>query len=165
MAGSDILRLLAKISNVLDDARLYDLEIDINWETLCEIYDLDEVVGYYNGSYFNQYGIDVIVRNLFNKDPLLFKTVMTYISNRYSIPVLEEYLEEYSYLFNSNDINFENKLDKDNLKMFISFNSADGDDAVKIQDFFKNCNTRNYISYPQFDSKEIRKHRDSKEAR
>ena len=33
------------------------------------------------------------------------------------------------------------------------------------KDFFKNCNTRNYISYLQFDSKERRKHRDSKEAR
>ena len=142
MAAGDISRLLAKVSSVLDEDNLWNLGINIDWQTLCEIYNLDGIVGYYNGGYFNQYEVDVLVRNLLKKDFLLFKTVITYISNRYNLPILEDYLNEYPELFNiQKRINFENKLDKNNLKMFISFSSKD-DNAVNL--IFSNLS---YFSY------------------
>lgn len=140
MSAGDISRLLAKVSSVLDDNNLWDLGINIDWETLYEIYKLDGIVGYYDNGYFNRYEIDVFVRNLLKKDVLLFKTVITYISNRYDLPILEEYLNDYPELFKvQKRIKFENNLDKNNLKMFISFSNKDDEEAEKIQNFFKKC--------------------------
>lgn len=140
MSVGYISRLLAKVSSVLDDDNLWNLGITIDWETLSNIYNLDGVVGYYNNGYFYSYEIDILVRNLLSKDFLLFKVVILYIANRYSLPILEEYLDEYDNLFdNDKKINFENSLDADNLKVFISFSNKNGAEALKIHNFFKEC--------------------------
>ena len=147
MSSEDITRLLGKVSSVLDDDDLWNLEISIDWEALYEIYKLDGIVGYYNNGYFNRYEVDVIVRNLLKKDLSLFKTVITYISNRYGLPILEEYLNEYSELFEvKKRIDFKNNRDKNNLKMFISFSNKDGKEAEKIQKFFKTCGLDCFLS-------------------
>ncbi len=150
----NISKLLAKVSNALD----YDVyeDINLNWESLAEMYNIENEVGYYNGSYFNIYSIDIIVKNIFYRSRLLFKEVFYYISNRYDVPILEEYLNDYDYLFDDTigEISFENEIDADNIKIFISFNSNDSDEAVKIQDFFLNCGVDCFLSKTSIDISE-----------
>ena len=147
MGAGDISRLLGKVSSILDDNNLWDLGIKIDWETLYELYKLDGIAGYYNDDYFNRYEVDVIVRNLLKKDFMLFKDVMTYISTRYNLPILEEYLNDYPMLFEiQKGIDFENHFDKNNLKMFISFSNKDDEEAEKIQDFFEKCGVDCFLS-------------------
>jgi hypothetical protein len=148
MSYEDVSILLAKISGVLDDEILYDLQININWETIANIYDIVEDIGEYNGGYFYPYAIDIIVKNIFNKDKFLFKEVFIYIANRYDFQIIEELFDEYDYLFKdySRDIAFENDMDANNLNMFISFNSNNSEEAKKIQDFFKKGNVNCFLS-------------------
>ena len=135
MFNSDISNFLAKISSVLDERNLYDFGIQIDWESLAELYDLYDEIGEYNGNFFNIYVSDVIVRNIFEKDTKIFKNLISYISNRYNLPILDEYLEEYKDLLHSEDLinDFPNKMDKDDLKIFISFSNIDSEEALKIQ--------------------------------
>ena len=44
MSSEDITRLSGKVSSVLDDDDLWNLEISIDWESLYEIYKLDGVI-------------------------------------------------------------------------------------------------------------------------
>ena len=148
MFNSDISNFLAKISSVLDERNLYDFGIQIDWESLAELYDLYDEIGEYNGNFFNIYVSDVIVRNIFEKDTKIFKNLISYISNRYNLPILDEYLEEYKDLFHSEDLinDFPNKMDKDDLKIFISFSNIDSEEALKIQEYFKNCGVDCFLS-------------------
>lgn len=148
MSYGDISKLLAKISGVLDNDILYDLQINIDWETIANIFDIFDDIGEYSGGYFYPYAIDIIVKNIFNKDKFLFREIFIYIANRYDLQIIETLFDEYDYLFKgySDEIDFENDMDANNLNIFISFNSNDAKEAKKIQDFFKKCNVNCFLS-------------------
>lgn len=148
MLDSDISSFLAKISAVLDERNLYEQDIQIDWESLAKLYNLTDEIGEYNGNFFNQFVSDEFVRNIFKKDEQIFKNFISYISNRYNLPILKEYLEEYNELFSSEDLTnyFPNKMDKNNLKIFISFSNIDSKEALKIQEYFKNCGVECFLS-------------------
>lgn len=148
MFNLNVLNCLAKISSVLDHENLYAEDILIDWESLAELYDLYDEIGEYNGSYFKTYTSDVIVKNIFEKDENIFKNFIIYVSNRYDLPILEEYIEECEDILGSEDfsLNFTNKMDKNDLKIFISFSNKDSKEALKIQEYFKNCGVECFLS-------------------
>lgn len=148
MFDVNVLSFLAKISSVLDGRNLFEEGIEIDWESLAELFDLYDELGEYRGNYFMVYASDIFVKNIFEKDEYIFETFIRYISNRYTLPILDEYLEEHNDLFSSEDfkIDFPNKKDKDVLKIFISFSNMDSEEALKIQEYFKNCGVECFLS-------------------
>lgn len=143
----DISILMGKIANVLDDDQLYYWGIKIGWEAIAKIYDIFDEVGTYENGVFNKFSTDIIIANIFKKDKSLFKNVFAYIASRYELQILEECMQEYEVILEDNlGFSLDNGIDIDNIKMFISFNSNDDKEAVKIQDFFINCGVDCFLS-------------------
>lgn len=147
MEEKDISELLGKIANALDDNQLHYWNIKIEWESIAEIYDIFDEVGKYENEVFKKYPTDLIISNVFKKDKTLFKNVLSYIATRHYLPILKEYMEEYETIFDNNlDFTLDNDVDSSNLRIFISFNNNDSKEAVKIQEFFKNCGVECFLS-------------------
>ena len=137
-----------------------EFDIKIEWEVIAEIYDIFDEVGTYENGFFNKYPTDLIIINIFKKNKSLFKDVFLFIANRYNLIRLEQYLEEYEYIFNDDlKFSFDSETNTDNLKMFISFSNEDSEEAVKIQDFFKNCGADCFLSKTSIDISEQYKSR------
>lgn len=147
--------LIGNVSNALDDGQLFYWNVKIEWEAIAKIYDIFDEVGTYENGVFEKYPTDIIVANIFKKDKFLFKDVFTYIANRYGLKVLKECMTKYeTTLNNDSNLSFENEMDIDNLKIFISFNSNDSDEAEKIQEFFINCGVDCFLSKTSIDISE-----------
>lgn len=152
MQEKDFSMIIGKVSNALDDGQLYYLDVKIEWEAIAKIFDIFDEVGTYENGIFEKYPTDIIVANIFKKDKFLFNKVFTYIAGRYRLQLLNEYMMEYeSVLDNGLDFTFENEMDADNLKMFISFNSNDDEEAEKIQKFFIKCGVDCFLSKTSID--------------
>lgn len=147
MEKNDISELLGKIGNILGDDQLFYWNVKIEWESIAKIYDIFDEVGIYENGVFKKLPTDMIIANIFKKDKFLFKNVLTYILTRYDLPILKECLNEYETILD-NDLGFtlDNEVDSTNLKIFISFNNNDSEEAVKIQEFFKNCGVKCFLS-------------------
>ena len=155
MQEKDFSMIIGKVANALDDGQLYYLDVKIEWEAIAKIFDIFDEVGTYENGIFEKYPTDIIVANIFKKDKFLFNKVFTYIAGRYRLQLLNEYMMEYeSVLDNGLDFTFENEMDADNLKIFISFNSNDDEEAEKIQKFFIKCGVDCFLSKTSIDISE-----------
>ena len=160
MQNNEVSRLFGDVGGAIDDNLLWDLDVKIEWEVIAEIYGIFDEVGTCENGFFNKHPTDLIIVNIFKKNKSLFKDVFLFIANRYNLVRLKQCLDEYEYIFDDDlEFSFDGETNVDNLKMFISFSNKDGEEAVKIQDFFKNCGVDCFLSKTSIDISEQYKSR------